>query len=752
VNSRENRLTPWSNDPVSDPAGEAIYLRDEDAGEVWSPTPLPIRGADQYLIKHGQGYTVFEHASHGIYQDLLTFVPMDASVKISLLRLRNVTERRRRISVTSYAEWVLGVDRTRNAPYIITEVDDKTGAIFARNPYNNEFAHRIAFADMSEQERTITCDRKEFLGRNRSLTSPAALGRVKLSGQVGAGLDPCAAMQTIIDLAPGEEREVVIILGEGENVEEARTLAAKYKQLAVAKQAIGQVIAFWDQLLGAIEIRTPDSAMDIMLNRWLLYQSLSCRVWGRSAFYQSGGAYGFRDQLQDVCALVYAKPEIAREQVIRAASHQFKEGDVQHWWHPPTGRGVRTRCSDDLLWLPFVASHYVNITGDNSVLDETASFLEATLLADGENESYTQPSTSTESASIYEHCTRALDRSLAVGEHGLPLMGSGDWNDGMNRVGVEGKGESIWLGWFLHVTLGNFARFCDERKEKRRGNKYRSHMEKLKEALEESGWDGDWYRRAYFDDGRPLGSAQNEECRIDSIPQSWGVISGAADRNRAIHAMAGVEEHLIRRGDGLVMLFTPPFDKGSSDPGYIKGYVPGVRENGGQYTHAALWTVIAYAMLGDGERAWELFALLNPISHASTRAGLHKYRVEPYVAAADVYAVWPHTGRGGWTWYTGSASWMYRAVLESIVGFKLHGDRLTIDPCVPRGWREFEITYRRGSTTYKLQVENPQGLNHGVPKVELDGEQLDTPDIPLVDDGKLHVVRITLEPPPPVSP
>jgi cyclic beta-1,2-glucan glucanotransferase len=746
VNSRENRLTPWSNDPVSDPAGEAIYLRDEESGEVWSPTPLPIREADQYLIKHGQGYTIFEHASHGIYQDLLVFVPMDAPVKVSLLRLRNETERKRRISVTSYAEWVLGAERSRNAPYIITELDNVTGSIFARNPYNNEFAHRIAFADMSEGERTITCDRKEFLGRNRSLASPAALGRVKLSGQVGAGLDPCAAMQAVIEMAPGEEREVVIILGEGGSVEEARALASKYRQLVVAKKAIEKVIAYWDQLLGAVEIKTPDSAMDIMLNRWLLYQALSCRVWGRSAFYQSGGAYGFRDQLQDVCALVYAKPEIAREQVIRAAARQFKEGDVQHWWHPPTGRGVRTRCSDDLLWLPFVASFYVNITGDASVLDETAPFLEAPLLADGENESYTQPSTSTESASIYEHCTRALDRSLAVGEHGLPLMGSGDWNDGMNRVGVEGKGESVWLGWFLYITLGKFAGFCDKRKEKRRGNKYRSHMEKLKEALEENGWDGDWYRRAYFDDGRPLGSAQNEECRIDSIPQSWGVISGAADRNRAIHAMAAVEEHLIRRGDGLVMLFTPPFDKSSLDPGYIKGYVPGVRENGGQYTHAALWTVIAYAMLGEGERAWELFALLNPISHASTRAGLHKYRVEPYVAAADVYGVWPHTGRGGWTWYTGSASWMYRAVLESIVGFKLRGDRLTIDPCIPRGWREFEITYRRRSTTYKLLVENPHGLNHGVSKIEMDGRPIDATDIELVDDEKQHVVRITLEP------
>ncbi len=745
VNSRENRLTPWSNDPVSDPAGEAVYLRDEETGETWSPTPLPIREAEQYLIKHGQGYTIFEHASHGIQQNLLIFVPVDASVKISLLRLRNETERKRRISVTSYVEWVMGVERSRMAPHVITEVDKDTGAILARNPYNNEFAERVAFADMSERERTITCDRKEFLGRNGSHANPAALGRVKLSGRVGAGLDPCAAMQAVIELAPGEEREVVFLLGESESVEEARKIAGLYRQLAVATEAIAQVVAYWDELLGGVEVKTPDPAMDIMMNRWLLYQSLSCRVWARSAFYQSGGAYGFRDQLQDVCALVYAKPEIAREQILRAAARQFKEGDVQHWWHPPTGRGVRTRCSDDLLWLPFVTSFYVKITGDESVLEETMPFLDAPLLADGEDESYLEPTVSSESASLYEHCARALDRSLAVGERGLPLMGSGDWNDGMNRIGNEGRGESIWLGWFLHNTLGEFAPFCDARRDKQRGEQYRDHMEKLKQALEEHGWDGDWYRRAYFDDGTPLGSAQNEVCRIDSIAQSWGVISGAADKRRAARAMAAVEEYLIRRGDGIVLLFTPPFDKSALDPGYIKGYVPGVRENGGQYTHAALWTLIAYAMLGDGDRAGELFTLLNPINHASTRAGLHKYRVEPYVAAADVYAVWPHTGRGGWTWYTGSASWIYRAGLESILGFKLRGDRLQIDPCIPRGWREYEIIYRRGSTEYRLVVENPHGINRGVAKIEVDGEQMAAPEIALIDDGKQHFVRITLD-------
>ena len=428
-----------------------------------------------------------------------------------------------------------------------------------------------------------------------------------------------------------------------------------------------------------------------MLNRWLVYQSLSCRVWARTAFYQSGGAYGFRDQLQDVMSLVYSCPEVTREQIIMVSHHQFKEGDVQHWWHPPSGRGVRTRISDDLLWLPFVASFYIGVTGDASVLDEVAPFLDQPLLLPEEQDRYMQPTVSDETGDIYEHCVRAIDRSLTVGTHGLPLMGSGDWNDGMNRVGQGGTGESVWLGWFLYTTLGQFLKHVKSRNQMERYQRYREHMESLRKALEQNGWDGDWYRRCYFDDGTPLGSAQNEECRIDSIAQSWAVISGASDNYRMTRAMAAVEEYLIRRGDGLVILFTPPFDKGHLDPGYIKGYVPGVRENGGQYTHAAIWTLIAYCMLGDGERAGELFSLLNPINHSSTRAGLHKYKVEPYVAVGDVYAVPPHTGRGGWTWYTGSAGWMYQSWTESILGFRLEGDKLKIDPCIPRWWREFEI-------------------------------------------------------------
>ncbi|MBK9314496.1 MAG: hypothetical protein IPM55_09670 [Acidobacteria bacterium] len=743
VNSRENRLTPWSNDAVSDPPGETIYLRDEETGTVWTPTPLPIRDDQAYVVRHGQGYSTFEHTSHGISQELLVFTPLDAPVKISRLRLQNADDRRRRISVTTYNELVLGVTREKSAPFIVTELDQQSGATFARNAYNNEFANRVVFNAMNPSPSSATCDRKSFLGRNGNPERPAALGRSRLDNRFGAGLDPCTAMQTTIELAPGESREVIILLGESETVLKARELVARYRESTAINEAFGRVVEYWDETLSSIEVRTPDAAMNLMLNRWLLYQTLACRVMARSAFYQSGGAYGFRDQLQDVMALVYARPELARAQIMLAAAHQFKEGDVQHWWHEPTGRGVRTRISDDLLWLPYVANFYIRVTGDVSILDEMVPFIEAPLLAEGEDDAYLQPQISSEQATIYEHCLRAIDRSLATGEHGLPLMGAGDWNDGMNLVGHGGRGESVWLGWFLYATLEGFTRFCDQRKDQKRAAPYRAHMLRLRTALENA-WDGEWYTRAYFDDGMPLGSARNDECRIDSIAQSWGVISGAADKQRAAQAMASVEKHLIRREDGLVMLFTPPFDQGERDPGYIKGYVPGVRENGGQYTHAAVWTLIAYAMLGDGDRAGELFAMLNPINHASSRTGLNKYRVEPYVMPGDIYAVPPHTGRGGWTWYTGSAAWMYRAGIESILGFQLSGDRLRIDPCIPRAWPGFEITYRHGSTRYQIKVENPHGLSRGVIKLEVDGNVQPSTEIVLSDDAQLHHVRVLL--------
>ena len=562
---------------------------------------------------------------------------------------------------------------------------------------------------------------------------------------------PARRCKQSIELAPHQAREVIFLLGEAESKTAAQSVVAEFRQAGTVNAAFEKVLGHWDELLGTIEVRTPDTALDIMLNRWLLYQALSCRIWARTAFYQSGGAFGFRDQLQDVMALVYSRPKIARSQILLAAAHQFKEGDVQHWWHPPSGRGVRTKISDDLVWLPFVTAFYINVTGDESVLEEVVPFLEQRLLEPEELETYMKPEVSEESATIYEHCARALDRSLPVGKHGLPLMGAGDWNDGMNRVGHLGKGESVWLGWFLYTTLAAFAPHVDSRKQKARGNRYRKHLDNLKKALEEKAWDGDWYRRAYFDDGTPLGSAQNEECRIDSIAQSWSVISGASDPYRMGRAMAAVEEYLIRRGDGLVILFTPPFDRGSLNPGYIKGYVPGVRENGGQYTHAAIWTMIAYSMLGDGERAGELFALLNPINHSSTRAGLHKYKVEPYVAVGDVYAVPPHNGRGGWSWYTGSAGWMYRAGLESILGFQLKNERLEINPCVPRWWRDFEITYRRGRAVYRIKVENPLGVSRGVVNVEMDGVIQTGGAITLVDDEKTHNVKVTMGEPQPTT-
>ncbi len=745
TNSHENRLTPWSNDAVSDPPSEVIYIRDEDSGGIWTPTPLPIRETQSYLIRHGQGYTVFEHASHGLLQELLVFAPLDAPVKISLLRLRNRSARRRRLSVTSYQDLVLGVGRETSGPHVVTDLEEQEGAIFARNSYNNEFANRVAWVGTSEPRFTMTCDRTEFIGRNGSLAQPAALRRVGLSGSDGAGLDPCLAIQASIELAPGEAREVVFLLGEAETIATAREINARFRSVAAVNEAFERVLGFWDQLLGTVEIKTPDASMDTLVNRWLLCQTLSSRVRGRSAFYQSSGAFGFRDQLQDVMALVYSRPDIAREQILRAAARQFKEGDVLHWWHEPTGRGIRTRFSDDLLWLPYVVSFYVNVTGDDSILEETAPFIEGPLLEPEKAENFLQPDVSRESATVLEHCARAIDRSLGLGEHGLPLMGSGDWNDGMNRVGIEGKGESVWLGWFLCTVLNAFVPLCEkpETRPSGRVQRYRRHLEKLKKGLEKA-WDGDWYKRAYFDDGTPLGSAQNDECRIDSIAQTWAVMSGVAEPHRAARAMAAVEEYLIRRGDGLIGLFAPPFDKSKLDPGYVKGYVPGVRENGGQYTHAALWTVIAFAMLGDGDRAGELFGLLNPINHASTRAGLHKYKVEPYVAAADVYAVPPHTGRGGWTWYTGSAGWMYRAALEYILGFKLQGDRLRLDPCIPRFWREFEITYRRGDTTYRIKVENPHSLNRGVASVSLDGIAQRDELILLSNDGLTHEVLVVM--------
>jgi cyclic beta-1,2-glucan synthetase len=627
---------------------------------------------------------------------------------------------------------------------VVTELDEESGALLARNWFSEDFAGQIAFADVSIRPRSFTADRTEFLGRNGSVTAPAALGRVSLSGRAGAALDPCAALQAALELGPGETQDVIFLLGQGSDVANIRRLVQKYRDPRAVEKALSDVQRRWDEVLTTIQVQTPDRAMDFLLNRWLLYQVLGCRVWGRSAFYQSGGAYGFRDQLQDVMALVYGAENETRDQILRAASRQFEAGDVQHWWHPPAGRGVRTRFSDDFLWLPYVVYHYVNTTGDQSILDEKIGFLTGPPLRADQEEDYGVPAFSeAHAATLYEHCLRALDHGCRFGVHGLPLMGTGDWNDGMNRVGADGKGESVWVAWFLATILRQFAELARSRGDSERATQCTERADQIRRAIEAHAWDGAWYRRAYFDDGTPLGSAQNDECRIDSIAQTWAVISGEADPDRARRAMAAVDEHLVRRAERLILLFTPPFDSGDLHPGYIKGYVPGIRENGGQYTHAATWVVQAFATLGQGNRAVELFELLNPILNAREPQAVERYRVEPYVVAADVYSTAPYVGRGGWTWYTGSAGWLYRVGLESILGFLLRDNRLTIDPCISSSWPGYTITYRYRSATYHVSVENPDGVERGVKRVELDGSQIQGA-VSLSDDGRLHTVRVIL--------
>jgi cyclic beta-1,2-glucan synthetase len=628
---------------------------------------------------------------------------------------------------------------------VISEIDPATRALFARNAWNGEFAERIAFADLGGRQTSWSGDRLEFLGRNASLDHPASPERgEELSGKTGPGLDPCAALRSKLELAPGERTEVLFLLGQGNDRQEARSLVERYRTLD-CDAVFREVRDHWDQVLGTVQVETPDAPVNLLLNRWLLYQTLSCRIWSRSAFYQSGGAYGFRDQLQDVLALSVTKPDLVREHLLRAAARQFREGDVQHWWHPPTGRGVRTRISDDRLWLPYAVVHYLETTEDRAVLDEEVAWLEGPALEEGEQEAYFEPAESEDRATLYEHCARALDRSLDVGSHGLPLMGAGDWNDGMNRVGHDGRGESVWLGWFLLVNLRQFAAIAELRGEAERAARWRSRAASLEASLDAEAWDGQWYKRAFFDDGTPLGSAANDECQIDSIAQSWAVISGAGDAQRARQAMESLEQRLVRREDRLMLLFAPPFDRTPLDPGYIKGYLPGIRENGGQYTHAATWSVVAFAMLGEGDKAVELFNLLSPIHHASRRANLHRYTVEPYAVAADVYSQSPHAGRGGWTWYTGAAGWLYRAGLEWILGFRKRGSTLRIDPCIPRKWKRFEITYRHGGTLYRIAVENPEHVCRGVARVSLDGTLLAGDAlVPLSDDGGEHRVEVVL--------
>ncbi len=743
-NSAENRLTPWSNDPISDPPGEAIYLRDEETSLIWTPTPQPSAAPAPYLVRHGAGYSVFEHHSHGLKQQLRLFAAKDAAVKVMALRLENQWQRSRRLTATCYVPWVLGGNREATAQYVISEYEPQVHALLAHNPYNAEFALRYAFLAASQSPHGVTADRTEFLGRMGDPSRPAALGRVGLEGTVGAGLDPCAAIQLHIELEPGQAKEVFFLLGQGADREEAVSLARRFADPENMESAWHSTQSSWEDTLGTVTVSTPDPAMDRMLNGWLLYQALACRMWARAALYQPSGAFGFRDQLQDSMAFVHAAPQVTREHILLAARHQFEEGDVLHWWHPPSGRGVRTRISDDLLWLPFVVAHYVEATGDESLLAEQVPFLTAGELLPEEGERYGLFPETAESYTVYEHCRRALEKGSTIGGHGLPLIGTGDWNDGMNRVGAGGEGESIWLAWFLDATLRRFADLGDTIGRGEEASEYRGRADGLREALESAGWDGAWYRRAYYDDGQPLGSAEDEEWRIDSVAQSWAVLSGAAEAGRAEQAMREVLERLVRPAVGLVLLAAPPFDKTPRDPGYLKSYPPGVRENGGAYSHAALWVAWACADLGWGDDAHALFSLLNPALRADTREKSEHYRVEPYVVAADMSAQAEHLGQGGWTWYTGSAAWMYRLGVERILGLRRLGAALEIDPCIPAGWPEYKIDYRFGRSVYHIEVQNPEGVSRGVRQVVLDGTPLPTGRIPMADDGTSHTVHVWL--------
>ncbi len=742
-NAHEFRLTPWNNDPVTDSSGEAFYIRDEETGHFWSPTPLPCRGAGVYTTRHGFGYSVFEHTEEDICSELWVYVAIDSAIKFSVLKVRNESGKTRRLSATGYVELVLGDLRPKTGMHVITEIDSESGAIYARNSYNSEFADRVVFFYTDDEINTLSGDRKVFIGRNGTLQNPAAMNRAHLSGRIGASLDSCAAIQVPFELADGQEREIIFRLGVGKNNDEARKLVQQFRGSNAARSALESVWQYWNHTLGAVQVETPDASLNVLTNGWLMYQTLACRIWARSGYYQSGGAFGFRDQLQDVMSLIHTEPGLVRKHLLLSASRQFNEGDVQHWWHPPSGRGVRTHCSDDYLWLPLATCRYVLTTGDTGVLDEPVHFLEGRKVNAEDDSYYDLPNRSEEIDSLYEHCVRAIVRGLTYGERGLPLIGSGDWNDGMNMVGNEGKGESVWLGFFLYEVIMQFIKIADMRGDIKLVKQFKNEASVLQRNIEKNGWDGEWYRRAYFDNGSPLGSASNPECKIDSIAQSWSVLSGAVDAKRSQMAMSSLNQYLVRNDHALIQLLDPPFDKSDLNPGYIKGYVPGVRENGGQYTHAAIWAAMAFAALGESKRAWELFEIINPVNHTKTRKGIAVYKVEPYVVAADVYALAPHTGQGGWTWYTGSAGWIYRLITESLLGIKLEVDKLFIKPCLPAGWERYNVHYRYRETFYHITILHTHDGNADL-GVIVDGAKNEDNSISLVDDRREHLIEVRI--------
>jgi cellobiose phosphorylase len=743
-NAHEFRLTPWNNDPINDLKGEAFYLRDEESGRFWSPAPLPSRGKSPYITRHGFGYSIFEHSEDGIDSTMTMFVDLAAPVKMIVIKLRNNSSRLRRISATGYAEWVLGDLRSKNQMHIITEMDTHSGAILATNAYNTEFGERVAFFDVDDTNKSFTSDRAEFIGRNGTMSNPEALKKSRLSGRLGATLDPCAALQVVFEMGEDEEKEIVFRLGAGKNLPETLALIQQFAGGTAARNSLMEVNRYWEQTINKVQIETPDAAINILANGWLTYQTIACRIWARSGFYQSGGAFGFRDQLQDTLSLMHSQPTLVKEQILLCAARQFKEGDVQHWWHPPIGRGVRTTCSDDYLWLPFATSRYVISTGDIAILDEKVNFIEGRLLNAGEESVYDLPMHSNEAAGLYEHCKIAIDHALKFGVNGLPFMGSGDWNDGMDKVGNQGKGESVWLAFFLYDVLKRFASVARIKNDETFLIKCNQQATILQANIEKNAWDGQWYRRAYFDDGTPLGSSQNVECKIDSIAQSWSVLSKAGNTERTKTAMQSANQYLVKTDNKIIQLFDPPFDQSDLNPGYIKGYVPGVRENGGQYTHAAVWLVMAFAAMGNKEKTWELLQMINPVNHAKDVELMAEYKVEPYVVAADVYGEALNKGRGGWTWYTGSAGWMYQLIIESFIGLKKEGNQLSFAPCIPAEWPSVKIKYRFETSVYHIEYQQTAGSHPASTELILDGMVQSGESILLMNDGLDHAVVVRL--------
>jgi cyclic beta-1,2-glucan synthetase len=740
INAHEYRLTPWGNDPISDGGGEAFYLRDQESGSFWSPSPFPAKGTTPYITTHGFGYSHFEHTEHGIYSKMSVFVDKTLPVKFFILKIKNISGGARKLMAAGFMEMILGDLRSKTNPHIFSEYNAENFVLLLRNRYNSVFADRVTFFKVIGVPESYTANRAEFIGRNRNLSDPQAMHRSTLSDTTGASVDPCAAIQIKIDLYNRDEKEIIFMLGNEKDIDAAMTLISKFPNADAVHQSFKETEAYWKDILGCIQIQTPDNALNILANGWLVYQTMASRIFARSGFYQSGGAWGFRDQLQDVLALLSIRPEMARQQILLCASRQFPEGDVQHWWNPPEGRGVRTHFSDDLLWLPYVVSRYIEATGDNSLLSVNVGFIESRLLHSDEDSLFDLPQYTSLSVSLFEHCVKAINHSLRFGIHGLPLMGTGDWNDGMDRVGNQGKGESVWLAFFQYDILIHFADVAVGFGDFPFADTCRKQAAILQTGIEASAWDGQWYLRAWFDDGTPLGSSKNTECSIDAIAQSWSVLSGVAEENRRRTAMASLEKHLVKRNLKLIQLLDPPFDKGDLNPGYIKGYVPGVRENGGQYSHAAIWALMAFAELGEREKVWDLFSMINPINHSSHAATIKKYMVEPYVMAADVYASAQHKGKGGWTWYTGSAGWMYQFIMRSLLGFELHSESLTFRPCFPSAWPSVSIVYLYKTSTYHITVFQSGSIESSWWKTDDQTGQGIT--IPLTDDGLVHKVEV----------